>query len=531
MLTYLHKIKSIPELIKEWDRLDKSGTDLGAIRALCLTDLYYLLVKVCRRVDLLHPWQYQRCREVEANPNNHIDIWFREAGKSSIITFGKTIQDILNDPELTVGIFSQTGGIASKFLIQIKNELEKNEILLACFPDILYENPSRDAPNWNQGSITVKRRGNPKESTVEASGLVDSMPIGRHYKLLIYDDVVTPTSVSTSDQIRKTTEAFELSLSLGSEGANKRIIGTRYSFADTYSTIIDRGVVKLRLHAATDDGSIDGNPVLFSRDYWNQKKIEVSPSVLACQYMGDPLSGTERMFDVSDLETYEIRPHSLNIYIMCDPAKSMNQGSDNSAYCVIGLDAQMNKYLLDGLNHKMDLQDRWTNLLYLYRKWQRVPGVQRVFVGYEKYSAIADLDYFKEQMKITGTHFNIQELSWVVGASRGEQSKTARVQRLGPDLRSHKFFIPYKTDPSKLTKLQQNMMDQGFAYRVAKPIIRIDNDKNRYDVTEDFVMQLNFFPVGKKDFVDAASRLYDMDIKPPAITQEGNYLLLEPEFP
>ena len=75
------------------------------------------------------------------------------------------------------------------------------------------------------------------------------------------------------------------------------------------------------------------------------------------------------------------------------------------------------------------------------------------------------------------------------------------------------------------------MYDQGFSYRIARPIIKVDSDKNRYDVSEDFVNQLNFFPVGKKDFVDAASRLYDMEIKQPTITQEGNHLLLEPMFP
>ena len=42
-----------------------------------------------------------------------------------------------------------------------------------------------------------------------------------------------------------------------------RYIGTRYSFHDTYSAMIDRGAVKPRIYPATRKGRMDGNPVLF----------------------------------------------------------------------------------------------------------------------------------------------------------------------------------------------------------------------------------------------------------------------------
>jgi len=54
---------------------------------------------------------------VQAAPNGYLDLWGREHGKSSLITFGLTIQDILNDPEITVGIFSYSRPIAKAFLI------------------------------------------------------------------------------------------------------------------------------------------------------------------------------------------------------------------------------------------------------------------------------------------------------------------------------------------------------------------------------------------------------------------------------
>lgn len=61
----------------------------------------------------------------------------------------------------------------------------------------------------------MRRKSNPKESTVEAWGLVDGQPTGKHFKLLIYDDVVTLESVTSPEMIAKVTNAWALSLNLG----------------------------------------------------------------------------------------------------------------------------------------------------------------------------------------------------------------------------------------------------------------------------------------------------------------------------
>jgi len=219
-----------------------AAEDQKAIKDLCLTDLFFLLTVGCKRQDADHDWIYDRCREVEANPDGHLDLWSREFFKSSIITFGKTLQDILNNPNITVGIFSHTRPIAKAFLAQLKREMEINTFLQGLFPEILYKEPKSQAPKWSLDSgIVVKRDSNKKECTIEAWGLVDGSPTSKHFDLLVYDDVVTKASVNTPEQIAKTTEAWELSLNLGAQGGKRRYIGTRYHACLPSSTKIMNG--------------------------------------------------------------------------------------------------------------------------------------------------------------------------------------------------------------------------------------------------------------------------------------------------
>src|SRR3990167_5723660 len=199
---------SMTEVVEFWDfyekKGEKEGTHLEVVRDLCKNDLFYLMVRACKRVDMLHPWVFDRVREVEKDPDGHLDLWSRGHYKSSIITFGLTISDILNDPEVTFGIFSHTRPIAKAFLRQIMREFEGNRVLQGAFPDILWGDKLKDAPKWSEDDgLILKRTSNPNEATIEAWGLVDGQPTSKHFKKLLYDDVVVAGSVTNPEMIAK----------------------------------------------------------------------------------------------------------------------------------------------------------------------------------------------------------------------------------------------------------------------------------------------------------------------------------------
>lgn len=269
-------------------RLQHLEDRLAILRTWCKSDLYFLLRYVLKRSDAENKWIFDRCREVQANPDGYLDLWAREHYKSTIITFALTIQDILKDPEITVGILSYNRPAAKDFLRQIKREFEENAFLKQLFPDILYQNPQAESSKWSEDDgIIVRRKTNPKESTVEAWGLVDGQPTRKHFGLIIYDDTVVRESVTTPDMMKKTTEAWELSRNLTKmQGGKTRYIGTRYHFNDTYGEIERRGAAIIRLYPATEEGTEGGTPILMTREQLEEKRRDMGPYTFACHAKG-----------------------------------------------------------------------------------------------------------------------------------------------------------------------------------------------------------------------------------------------------
>lgn len=407
------------------------------MRGLCQTDLFFLLVYGLKRTDANREWIFRRCREVQAEPDGHLDLWARGHYKSTIITMANTIREILNDPDVTVGIFSHTRPIAKAFLRQIKREFETNKLLKELFPDILYANPAAESPKWSEDEgLTVKRESNPKESTIEAWGLVDGQPTSKHYKLMVYDDVVTRESVTTPEMIAKVTEAWELSRNLGSETARTRYIGTRYHFNDTYKTIMDRGV-KVRCHPATIDGTIDGEPVLLTRVKLDEKYRDMGPYTFGCQMLQNPKADETQGFKEAWLRKYENSTRDgQNLCILVDAASEKKKSSDYTSIWVIGFNADNNIYALDVLRDRLNLKQRAEALFDLHRKWK--PNE----VGYEKYGMMADIEFMYSEMERRNYRFQIRELG-------GPMPKNDRIKRLMPYFDQGRIWLPqklYKTD-------------------------------------------------------------------------------------
>ena len=508
--------------------LNDPNIDNSVLAHIGLYDRYFFSQVILKLGDVLarswHPWLYERCREVEKNPDGYIDLWAREHFKSTYITFAGALQEVAKDPELTIGIFSHNAKHSrSNFVVRIKTELETNALLSDFYPHVFFKDPKRESSIWSRNEgLVCKRKSNPAEPTFSGHGLVDGQPIGAHFGLLIYDDVVTDKSVGTPEMIIKTTDMWDLSQFLGKEaedGSKPRVwyIGTRYNHADTYKTILERKVAIPRIYPATDTGAPDGEPVYLSREQWEVKKQRSSAYMVACQMLQNPLAGSEMEFKPEYIRRYELRPQILNVGILVDPASSKKKGSSDTAFAVIGMDGQWNKYLLDGAIHKMNLHEKWIMLKTLRTKWLNKPGIQTVTIGYEKYAHQSDIEHYSQMMIIENNSFPIDTVSWPLDSAEG--SKRDRIRRLLPDHQNWKFFYPYEGDETSLQKRAKLM---GKGHLIAKPIIRKNQDGRLYNFTNYIInSEMMFFPaLVKMDGLDAMSRFYDLQIKPPMLYED-----------
>ena len=486
-------LRALPmvDAIRFWDEMEKTGAAqnrmIAVVRALCVADLFYLLVRACKRNDMLCDFAYERCREVEAAPDGYLDLWAREHFKSSVITFGLTIQDILKDPNTTFGLFSHTRPIAKAFLRQIMREFEENETLHAAFPDVLWGRDIRAAPKWSEDDgIIVRRTENPKEATIEAWGLVDGQPTSKHFKKLLYDDVVVQASVTTPEQIEKTMTALEQSYNLGvTPGGIRRMVGTRWHFNDAHRTVVDRQTFMPREHPGRKGGTEDGESVFWADEIHLQKRRDMGPYTYAAQILLNPKADAMQGFKREWLRYWKkMLPETvkrMNGYILVDAASSKKKGSDYTSMFVVGLGVDKNRYVLDMVRDRLNLKERGERLFDLHRKWSD-KGLRIRQVRYERYGLMADIEHMQARMEEEGYRFSITEVG-------GATAKADRIKRLLPLFEQSQIWLP---EHMYVTDWQRNTVDLVRAF-----------------VEEEYMA----FPVGMHDdMLDALARMEEPDL-------------------
>lgn len=452
---------------------DKDKQD--AWRTLAKSDLFFLLVYVLGVSFANNQWVLDRCREVQKDPYGYLDLWARGHFKSTIITYAHTIFEIINNPEITIGIFSHKLPVARSFVIQIKSTLETNELLKLLFPDVLYADPKKESPKWTEDRICVKRKSVRKEMTVEACGVVDGQPTGMHFDRLIYDDLVTVDSVNTPEQILKTTAAFKMSLNLGSAKAKRAMIGTFYAFNDTYNVIIEEGSVIPRIYPAMTEPDDFETSVFLPPEELKKKRIEMGPATFGTQMLLDPSIANNRYFLPEWVKYYNGDGwETMTRYIIVDPASSKEKRSDYTVILVLGLGKDGNYYVIDGVRDRLNLSER-TNILFGLVEQYRPNAV-----WYESYGQQADNEHIKSEMELRHFRFTINKMG-------GNVAKKQRIERLQPLFEQGKIYFP--------TRL---------------PFISVDGESK--DFTKLFLDDeyLKYPACNHDDMIDCLARLFDI---------------------
>jgi len=276
--------------------------------------------------------------------------------KTQIFNTSDTIRQYLKAPSEPLAIFCDQMKKAKWKLRPIRFQFERNQDLKWMFPELLWENPKRQAEKWTDEELILPGHDGRQEPSIGVYGL-DSMPTSLHFPKIKGDDLVTPESVTTRAQITKTRDNFGLvRSSILSPDGLIQICGTIYDDGDLHREMEDSNEYKVYKRPAewtesTEDGIRVRRtlwPVQFGPNQLDAIKRDptVSLYTYSCQYLLDPVPDDETaFFRMEWFGRYDRLPPSLIYFAAADLAISEADTACDTAIVVGGINFDFDLYI------------------------------------------------------------------------------------------------------------------------------------------------------------------------------------------
>ena len=162
-------------------------------------------------------------------PRNHL--------KSTVVTVAWVIQQILNDVDIRVCINNAKYDTAQEFVRTIQSHLDTGSKLEKIFGP--FRSPKLP---WNLDSFTIAQRKKPRAQPTVMAASIDSILNGKHFDLIINDDLVEPNNVRTKEQIEKVIDFHKDCFNQIDKGGVIVDIGTRWAAQDLYGYILNSAI-------------------------------------------------------------------------------------------------------------------------------------------------------------------------------------------------------------------------------------------------------------------------------------------------
>jgi len=214
----------------------------------CLDDLYFLVTEVLYQTDIakygpFHKWMADT---VGKTPGTR-ELWLlpRDHFKTTILTIGHAIQQILRNPSVCCLIVSRKDEMAHIMSDEMRRQFATNEWLRALFPQ--WCPPTMDEMGgkgeWMNPAYRVIKGRRRKEPTVIATG-IKSTQQSLHYDWMYPDDCMDSAD-TTEVGLREIRSDFKELIPLASSDTGIIIPGTRKHYNDIYQAQMDTGAYKV----------------------------------------------------------------------------------------------------------------------------------------------------------------------------------------------------------------------------------------------------------------------------------------------
>lgn len=316
------------------------------------------------------------------HPNN-LQLVFRGAGKTTVCTVTKAIHYVLKNANLRILIASKTSGNASSFLKEIKAHFEENEDLIRIFGAYYHPKLCR---KWDDREIEVlPRTVIAKEATITTVG-VDGTIVGKHYDVIIADDLVDEDNARTEHMRNKTLTWYYKTLDPTLEPPDPSVphrgdfhrLGTRYHFRDLYGHLIANELAKH--HNIIPALSLDGRSAWHEKyppEWFAKKRREQGLIIFNSQYQCDTEAMKGEIFEYDDCQLIEQDqvPENLNFYMGIDLAVGEGEQNDDFAIVVVGVDKADNFYVFWHYNSKIKFSAQTAKIFNVYDRFDPTRGL------------------------------------------------------------------------------------------------------------------------------------------------------------
>lgn len=373
--------------------------------------------------------------KIDISLTSHLYLMPRGTLKTSVITIAGTIQWLMKFPDDRVAIDSETVTKAQGFLTEIKGHFEENEKLRDIWFALYGHYPDRDSKKkkWSTEGIVIATRARArKEPSIDALGPGVARN-GWHYDIAFLDDLHSELNTKTLDEIEKIKEHRKLVYSLLDPNAPQVVIGTRWSFADMYQSIIDEEFEDFNFITRTARAADDElfYPMRLDEKELRKKRRLQGAYLFSCQYMNNPVSDETAVFKKEDfryLTRARMNELPINWYGLVDPSYE-GPYSDYCAIVIAGFDNRGRIYVKHVVRAKMNYKEIIEKMFELDATFKPVRWGLEV-VGTQKSIEYTLREYEREKHKSLRCHL-----------FKGQRkAKEERIRALAPFYEDHKVF-------------------------------------------------------------------------------------------
>lgn len=418
--------------------------------------------------------------------HDNLQIAPRGSGKSTICTVGRTIFDLIKNPNLRICIASRIRPQSIMRLREIRSHFETNSLLIEMF------GPQANPRGlWNATEIEVLPRtstdATPSIMCVGATGSI----AGAHFDISREDDLIDKTNSATETTRVEFLEWYNATYEpmfdpatpdVPQRGTHDRV-GTRYHPLDAYGTWIKQSEEAKRLgekHMAINVVPaltlVDGQEISFWPERWNVEELrsrrrKIGRIAFDFQYQGITTGAQGELFNWDDfIEIAEDDvPKGLKKYLGVDLAISEKRRADNFAMVVIGVDGRGDEacyYILDYFQAKItSMPDQVSQIVKMANKHK----VLRIGVDSQGYQRAVATEVKKKL-----PHIPVKKIL----AGKAGTDKVSRGQGIQPIVESRRVFLPCRVESQVLREDGSVALAEPHCWPVRENLVLFPNGEH-----------------------------------------------------